>query len=74
MTRRTIEAVCADKGATGKNLLERIKNLKINKSIEGRLVEWSHDLQCRETTQLTRPQRWSATTTQGMLSNWPKHY
>lgn len=44
MVRRTLEAVCRDKGATGKDLYARLDDLKNKKVIEGQLSDWSHDL------------------------------
>lgn len=44
MVRRTLEAVCKDKGATGKDLYSKLDDLKNKKVIEGRLSDWSHDL------------------------------
>lgn len=44
MVRRTLEAVCADKGATGRDLQKKLDSLKTTGVIEGRLTEWSHDL------------------------------
>lgn len=44
MVRRTLEAVCADKGAVGANLRARLDDLKTKSIIEGNLAAWSHDL------------------------------
>ena len=44
MVRRTLEAVCADKGATGNNLYEQIDELRRMNVIEGNLTEWAHGL------------------------------
>lgn len=44
MVRRTLEAVCANKGATGRTLHAKLDDLKNSKVIEGRLADWSHDL------------------------------
>lgn len=44
MVRRTLEAVCADKGATVGSLHTKLNALKDMKVIEGKLIDWSHDL------------------------------
>ncbi|MFI5896733.1 DUF4145 domain-containing protein [Actinoplanes sp. NPDC051513] len=44
MVRRTLEAVCADKGATGGSLHAKLNELKEMKTIEGKLTDWSHGL------------------------------
>jgi hypothetical protein len=44
MVRRTLEAVCNDKGATGTTLYARLDDLKTKQVIEGRLADWSHGL------------------------------
>ena len=44
MVRRTLEAVCVDKGATGNSLNSKLNDLKNKEIIEGKLTDWSHDL------------------------------
>ncbi|MEU4424842.1 DUF4145 domain-containing protein [Actinoplanes sp. NPDC024001] len=44
MVRRTLEAVCTDKGASGGSLHAKLNELKNLKVIEGKLHDWSHDL------------------------------
>lgn len=44
MVRRTLEAVCVDKGATGGTLHAKLNDLKNREIIEGKLTDWSHDL------------------------------
>jgi len=44
MVRRTLEAVCTDKGAAGRDLYAKLNSLKEMKVIEGNLADWSHDL------------------------------
>lgn len=44
MVRRTIEAVCADKNATGKTLQAKLDDLMNKRIIEGKLADWSHGL------------------------------
>jgi hypothetical protein len=44
MVRRTLEAVCTDKGAVGGSLQARLDDLRAKRIIEGNLASWSHDL------------------------------
>lgn len=44
MVRRTLEAVCIDKGATTGSLHAKLNDLKSKGIIEGKLTDWSHDL------------------------------
>ncbi|RKR89937.1 uncharacterized protein DUF4145 [Micromonospora pisi] len=44
MVRRTLEAVCIDKGATTGSLQVKLNELKSKGIIEGKLTDWSHDL------------------------------
>lgn len=44
MCRKTLEAICAEHGATGKNLVSALKELKEKETIESRLYEWADAL------------------------------
>lgn len=44
MCRKTLEAICAEHGATGKNLVSNLKELKEKGLIESRLYEWADAL------------------------------
>ncbi|TDB82039.1 DUF4145 domain-containing protein [Micromonospora sp. KC721] len=44
MVRRTLEAVCIDKGAATGSLQGKLNDLKSKGIIEGKLTDWSHDL------------------------------
>jgi hypothetical protein len=70
--RRTLEAVCADKGATGGSLHAKLNELKDQKIIEGKLTDWSHGLRALGTTPHTIRPYSSALPTRRMPSNWPR--
>ncbi|MGW9383469.1 DUF4145 domain-containing protein [Streptomyces globisporus] len=44
MNRRTLEGICKDQGAQGRNLMRMLEELAASGIIEGRLLEWSQEL------------------------------
>jgi Domain of unknown function (DUF4145) len=44
MTRKCLEAICKDLGASGKSLAEKIDNLKTTKMVNEKLVLWATEL------------------------------
>jgi len=44
MCRKSIEAICADKGETKGNLAEKLRKLKEKKVLENTLYNWANEL------------------------------